>query len=70
VTRYEIRLPYAVSPALQDAFPEMTAVQIAPDETLLIGELRDQSELHGLIARIGDLGLDIAEVRQASARRG
>jgi len=48
----------------------MAAVQIAPDETLLIGELRDQSELHGLLARIGDLGLDIAEVRQASTRRG
>jgi hypothetical protein len=68
VTRYEIRLPYALSPILQDAFPEMEAVQIAPDETLLNGELRDQSELHSLIARLGDLGLDIAEVRQIASR--
>ena len=68
MTRYEIRLPYAASPTLQDAFPELQAVQIAPDVTLLIGELRDQSELHGIIARLGDLGLDIAEVRQDSRR--
>lgn len=64
MTRYEIRLPYANSPSLQAAFPEMEAVQIAPDVTLLIGELRDQAELHSLIARLADLGLDFAEVRQ------
>jgi hypothetical protein len=69
VTRYEIRLPYAFSPALEEAFPEMAAVQITPDETLLIGELRDQAELQSLIVRLGDLGLDIAEVRQAFPRR-
>ncbi|WP_411700829.1 hypothetical protein [Conyzicola sp.] len=64
MTTYEIRLPYAASQTLQDAFPEMKAVQIATDITLLIGDLRDQSELHGLIARLGDMGLEITEVRQ------
>lgn len=69
MTRYEIRLPYAISPLLRDAFPEMEAVQIASDLTLLIGDLRDQSELHSVIARLGDLGLDITEVRQEPQRR-
>lgn len=62
--RYEIRLPYALSETLAAAFPEMEAVQLGSSTTILTGLLRDQSELHGLIARIADMGLDIIEVRQ------
>lgn len=62
--RYEIRLPYALSDRLAAAFPEMEAVQIAPATTILIGTLRDQTELHGLLARIADMGLEILEIRQ------
>ena len=62
--RYEIRLPYALSERLAAAFPEMEAVQIAPATTILIGILHDQTELHGLLARIADMGLEILEVRQ------
>jgi len=64
VKRYEIRLPYALSERLAAAFPEMEAVQIAPATTILIGILHDQTELHGLLARIADMGLEILEVRQ------
>ena len=45
--RYEIRLPYAFSERLAAAFPEMDAVQIAPSTTILVGTLRDQTQLHG-----------------------
>ncbi|QDZ14268.1 hypothetical protein [Humibacter ginsenosidimutans] len=62
--RYEIRLPYALSDRLAAAFPEMEAVQIAPATTILVGTLRDQTQLHGLLARIADMGLEILEVRQ------
>jgi len=62
--RYEIRLPYARSEALAAAFPEMNAVEIAPSLTILTGMLHDQTELHGLLRRIADLGLEILEVRQ------
>lgn len=62
--RYEIRLPYALSDRLAAAFPEMDALQIAPATTMLIGTLQDQTELHGLLARIADMGLEILEVRQ------
>lgn len=63
MSRYEIRLPYAWSDTLAAAFPEFDLVQIGPSETLLIGELHDQTELHSLLARIADLGLEIAELR-------
>jgi hypothetical protein len=64
--RYEIRLPYALSENLAAAFPEMEAVQLTPKSTVLIGFLKDQAELYGLLARIADMGLEIIEVRQAS----
>ncbi|MEG8036625.1 MULTISPECIES: hypothetical protein [unclassified Curtobacterium] len=64
MSRYEVRLPYAMSETLVAAFPEFSLVQIGPGETLLVGDLSDQTQLHGLLARIADLGLDIAELRQ------
>jgi hypothetical protein len=62
--RYEIRIPYALSETLAAAFPEMDATQIGPSTTILNGPLRDQVELHGLLARMGEMGLEITEVRQ------
>lgn len=63
--RYEIRVPYAMSETLAAAFPEMEAVQIGPSTTMLIGLLQDQTELHGLLARIAEMGMEITEVRQS-----
>lgn len=64
MSRYEVRLPYTLSETLTAAFPEFDLVQIGPAETLLVGDLDDQTQLHGLLARLADLGLDIAELRQ------
>lgn len=66
---YEIRLPYALSPNLAAAFPEMVAVQLGTATTILTGPLRDQAELRALLARCGDMGLEITEVRQESRPR-
>ena len=66
MARYEIRLPYALSDNLAETFPELTAIQVAPASTMLIGELRDQADLQGVLARIADLSLDITEVRRAA----
>ena len=62
--RCEVRLPYASSATLEAAFPEFALVQIASAETLLIGTLRGECELHTLLARIADIGLEITELRQ------
>ena len=61
--RYEVRLPYALSDTLEAAFPDLNMLELAPSQTLLIGNCRDQSELYGLLARIADGGLCILEVR-------
>ncbi|ROP66105.1 hypothetical protein EDF24_2849 [Curtobacterium sp. PhB130] len=64
MSRYEVRLPYTLSETLTAAFPEFELLPIGPAETLLVGDLDDQTQLHGLLARLADLGLDIAELRQ------
>lgn len=64
--RYEIRVPYAFSETLAAAFPEMEAVSIGESSTMLIGTLHDQTELHGLLARIAEMGMEITEVRQST----
>lgn len=62
-TRYEIRIPCAISDTIRAAFPELDAVQLGPSTTVLSGPVRDQAELHGLVARLADLGIDITEIR-------
>jgi hypothetical protein len=62
-TRYEIRIACALSDTIRAAFSDLEAVQIGPTSTVLWGQVRDQSALHGLIARLGDLGIEITEVR-------
>ncbi len=66
-TRYEIRVRGALSERLLSAFPEMHA-RARDHETVLTGELRDQSALHGVLGRIEALGLELLEVRRPRAR--
>lgn len=61
--RYEVRIACALSDTLKAAFSDFSAVQIGPRSTVLSGDIPDQSALHGLIARLGDLGIEITEVR-------
>ena len=39
------------------------------DETVFRGPVRDQAELHGLLARIESLGLELVEVKQLEVAR-
>jgi hypothetical protein len=64
---YEIRIKGRLSDSLTDAFEDFTAT-VAPAETVMRGELRDQAELHGLLDRIQSLGLELLEVRRLEDR--
>ena len=61
--RYEIRIPCALSATISAAFPELDAIRVSPTSTMLVGPVRDQAELHGLLARLADLGIEITEIR-------
>ena len=60
---YEIRIRGRLSDSLSESFEEFTA-SVKPAETVMRGELRDQSELYGLLERIQLLGLELIEVRK------
>jgi hypothetical protein len=62
-TDYEIRIKGRLSDSLTGAFEDFTA-SVRPAETVMRGEVRDQSELHGLLERIQSLGLELIEVRR------
>ena len=60
---YEIRIRGRLSDETTAAFADFTAA-VAPAETVMRGELRDQAELHGVLDRIRALGLELIEVRR------
>jgi hypothetical protein len=62
-TAYEIRIKGRLSDSLCGVFEDFNT-SVKPAETVMRGELRDQSELHGVLGRIQDLGLELIEVRR------
>ena len=50
-----------LSPRLAEAFDGL-AVERAPRGTVLVGQVADQAQLHGVLARIRDLGLELDSV--------
>ena len=64
---YEIRIKGRVSQALLDSFAGMDS-DLEPVETVLHGPIQDQAALHGTIALVRSLGLELVEVRKRPAR--
>jgi hypothetical protein len=65
--RYLIRISGHLGPTLLSAFPAMAWERQGP-ETVLTGVL-DQPRLHGVLAEIEALGLELLEVRQITEPR-
>jgi hypothetical protein len=62
-TEYEIHVKGRVSQQVLAAFEGMDA-KVQSVETVLRGPLLDQAALHGLLAHIHALGLELIEVRR------
>jgi hypothetical protein len=62
---YEVRIRGHLGPTLRHAFADLLAERCGGD-TMLRGPLRDQSALHGLLAQIEALGLELLEFRRLS----
>jgi hypothetical protein len=58
---YLIRIQGTIEPTWSDWFGGFTITQQI-SETLLEGEARDQAALHGILAKINELGLTIISV--------
>jgi hypothetical protein len=59
---YEIRVKGNLEPKWSDWFDGFTLTQVGNSETVLTGRVVDQPALHGLLAKIRDLGLPLLAV--------
>lgn len=62
--RYEIVLGRRLGPRSASLFGDLELVAIPDDGMLVRGMFRDQAELHGVLARIRDLGVPLLAVRR------
>lgn len=62
--RYEIVLGRRLGPRSAALFGDLELVEIPGDEMVVRGVFRDQAALHGVLARIRDLGVPLVAVRR------
>jgi hypothetical protein len=62
-TNYQVRVSGTIPSELLAELAEMT-ISVEPPETVLFGELPDQSALFGLISRMHGMGLRLIEIRR------
>jgi hypothetical protein len=65
LARYRIRVRGTLSDRLLAAFPGLRP-RTERGETVLEGDVPDQAALHGVLATIEALGLELLEVRRSS----
>ena len=66
LVRYEIRVRGLLDSGWSDWFEGLEVSSDAPGQTLIAGPVVDQAALHGLLARIRDLGLPLLSVQRIS----
>lgn len=67
-TNYQIRVKGNLEPKWSDWFDRFVIVAQPHDETLLTGQVADQAALHGLLAKLRDLGLPILSLECLEAK--
>jgi hypothetical protein len=67
---YEIRVNGPLDRRWSRWFENLSITALPGGETLLSGPVADQAALHGILSRIGDLGLSLLLVRRIAATGG
>ena len=63
-SRYRIVLRGRLSERFESAFEGMV-LEAGPNQTVLVGEIRDQAQLYGLLDRLRDFGIELVAVEPA-----
>jgi hypothetical protein len=67
--RYELRVQGVLAPRWSAWFEGLQVSSDDRGETIIAGPVADQAALHGLLAKIRDLGLPLLEVRRLDQDR-
>jgi hypothetical protein len=67
-TFYRIRVKGRLDQRWSDWFNGFVITYPSDDETLLDGRVADQAALHGVLAKIRDLGLSLLSINQVERR--
>ena len=65
-SRYRIVMRGRLSERFESAFEGM-ALEPGPNQTVLVGDVRDQAHLYGLLDRLREFGIELLAVEQADA---
>ena len=61
-TRYELRIKGRLSPDIREDFEDFELTE-APVETVMLGDVVDEAHLHGILARLQAMGLQVLSLR-------
>jgi hypothetical protein len=64
LSNYEIKVEGLIDNRWTEWFGGMSITYVNEAETILTGQLPDQTALHGVLERIRDLGLNLISVRR------
>lgn len=64
---FRIQLKGQVGPTWSECFGGLKVTNTQSGETILVGPIADQAELHGILARIRDLNLTLISVIRADS---
>ncbi|GAB5426455.1 MAG: hypothetical protein Crog4KO_36020 [Crocinitomicaceae bacterium] len=65
-SHYQIKIKGQLSTDWSDWFSELALSHDDNGNTILSGEVVDQSALHGLLKRIRDMGLELVSINQTN----
>ncbi len=65
-SRYRIVMRGRLSERFESAFDGM-ALEPGPNQTVLVGDVRDQAHLYGLLDRLREFGIELLAVEPAGA---
>ena len=69
MSRYRIVLRGRLSERFESAFEGM-ALEPGTNQTVLVGDIRDQAQLYGLLGRLQEFGIELLAVEQADVSEG
>ena len=67
--RYRIVLRGRLSERFESAFEGM-ALEPGPNQTVLVGDVRDQAHMYGLLDQLRDFGIELLAVEPVGTRDG